>query len=257
MTTNPGAPKPSPAATARASSWAVAGVRAFDGTLGSLVPAVFPAYARVFHPAYRKTAKSDATPVRWSEIAATHERTMHALAQWHPINPPQGKNSGHTLDALAPRPGVWDDEPVVGALPSSVVTRLSGLLTRHTTTPGRCWLAIWEGYGDLDPRWRTAPSFDLPGRLMHLLAGPVAAAAFPLNDRPGAEPFRNLHPNLWWPADRAWCVATDVDMMTTYVGGSVAAIEALTGDPGLEALAATADDRVTWNSDTVNRTTGG
>jgi hypothetical protein len=34
--------------------WIVAGVRDFDYTVGSIVPAVFDAYARVFHPASRE-----------------------------------------------------------------------------------------------------------------------------------------------------------------------------------------------------------
>lgn len=257
MTTNPvaGPPKPVAAATAHASAWAVAGVRDFDGTVGSLVPAVFPAYARVFHPAYRRTAENDAAPVRWSEIAAAHNRTMHPLAQWRQLNPPlpgQSKNPGNALDSLPPRPGVWDDEPIVGAMPSSVASRLVALLARHTTTPGRCWLAVWEGYGDLARRWRAAPSFEVPGRVLHLLSGPVAAAAFPLGDQSWGEPFRNLYPSLWWPSDHAWCAATDVDMMTTYVGGGVAAIAAVVGDSGLEAHPVSVDDRITWDSDTVN-----
>ena len=82
--------------------------------------------------------------------------------------------------------------------------------------------------------------------------------AFPLTDErwPVAEPDRRLHPNLWWPADHAWCVATDVDMMTTYVGGSAETVAAVLADTGLEAHPVTADDAVTWDSDTVNRTTG-
>ena len=256
MTTNPvaSAPKPAPAATAHASAWAVAGVRKLDGTVGAIVPAGFPAYARVFHPAYRKTTENDAAPVWWREVATTHDRTMHAQAQWRAINPPLPgrKNPGNALDSLPPRPGVWDDEPIVGAMPASVAARLAALLTKHTTTPGRCWLAIWEGYGDLDPRWRAAPSFEVQGRTMHLLSGPAQAAAYPLNDQPWGEPFRNLYPSLWWPSDHAWCVVTDVDMMTTYVGGSAETIRALAEDPELEALPATVNDRITWDSDTVN-----
>ena len=54
-----------------------------------------------------------------------------------------------------------------------------------------------------------------------------------------ADAARNLAPepheqsaNLWWPADRAWCVVTDIDLTSTYVGGSAACIAELLGTPG-------------------------
>lgn len=189
---------------------------------------------------------------------------MHPLAQWRQINPPlPGETAnpekwGRDLGTLPARTGVWDDEPVLGAMPTSVAARLAALLTRFTGTPGRCWFAVWEGYGDLARRWTAGPRFDVPDRGMHLLVGPVASAAFPLADErwPLAEPDRQLHPNLWWPADHAWSVATDVDMMTTYVGGSAETVAAVLADTELEAHPVTVDDAVTWDSDTINRTTG-
>ena len=32
--------------------------------------------------------------------------------------------------------------------------------------------------------------------------------------------FLGHSPSIWWPEDRAWCVATDIDLFDTYVGGS-------------------------------------
>jgi len=43
--------------------------------------------------------------------------------------------------------------------------------------------------------------------------------------------------SLWWPADRAWLVATDIDGYSTYVGASHAAVEAVLADPDLDAVA--------------------
>jgi hypothetical protein len=39
------------AGDAKAAEWVMGGVRDFDGTVGSIVPSGFGAYARVFHPA--------------------------------------------------------------------------------------------------------------------------------------------------------------------------------------------------------------
>jgi hypothetical protein len=43
--------------------------------------------------------------------------------------------------------------------------------------------------------------------------------------------------SLWWPHDRAWLVATEIDGYLTYVGGSRGAIDAILVDPTLDAVA--------------------
>ena len=45
---------------------------------------------------------------------------------------------------------------------------------------------------------------------------------------------------MWWPADRAWFIATEVDGFSSYVGGSQAAIDDVLAAPALEAIAVTA-----------------
>jgi hypothetical protein len=52
-------------------------------------------------------------------------------------------------------------------------------------------------------------------------------------------------PNLWWPDDRAWCVASEIDFRSTYVGGSRALIDRVFDDERFEALPARLTDRVT------------
>ncbi len=99
------------------------------------------------------------------------------------------------------------------------------------------------------PAWRelvqSGAAFTLPNQEMRLLRGPLAAI----------EEFYELHrqpSNLWWPEDRAWCVGTDVDLMSTYVGGSSASIGAVLADDRLESLPVSVDQSVTWESDTIN-----
>jgi hypothetical protein len=97
--------------------------------------------------------------------------------------------------------------------------------------------------------WRdlvqSGAAFTLPDREMRLLRGPLAA----IDEFYG---FHRSPPSLWWPEDRAWCVATDVDLMSTYVGGSRASIGAVLADDRLESFPVHVDQRVTWDSDTVN-----
>jgi hypothetical protein len=58
--------------------------------------------------------------------------------------------------------------------------------------------------------------------------------------------------SIWLPEDRALCVATEVDMMWTYVGGAEACINEILTSDRLEAWQATTDDRVVIDGDLVN-----
>ena|SRR5579859_3244599 len=221
--------------------------------VGAVVPEGFEAYARIFHPA---RALHD-TEVRWSEVAAASGRTVHPEMQFHSI--------------AAPLPGrenaqwVWSGEPWTGTLSRRQAGALIPLLARNTSTPDRCWFCLWEGYGYLTggmavaylwpvdepkppPRLLRPPPPKLPKarvRLPHrvyvLFTGPVAQAE-------GWEDG----PNLWWPNDRAWCVASEIDFPYTYVGGSARLIQEILVDPSLEALPATIHDGITADRDTIN-----
>jgi hypothetical protein len=47
----------------------------------------------------------------------------------------------------------------------------------------------------------------------------------------GSLPGRYQSASLWWPNGRAWFVGTEIDLNSTYVGGSSLAIEALLATP--------------------------
>jgi hypothetical protein len=72
-----------------------------------------------------------------------------------------------------------------------------------------------------------------PDRGYHLLTGPVAAV------RVLPTPLEWRCASLWWPADRAWLVATGIDGYLTYVSGSRAAIDAVLAAHALDAVAVT------------------
>lgn len=204
--------------------------------VAAVVPRGFVAYARVLHPA---RALRDGRAVTWTEVAALHGRTPHAEMQWHAISRSPAGDVGAPPFA----------EPSRGHLPLAVARALVRVLRRHTATPGDCRFAVWEGWGGLDAerRWPGAARLRLPGRTYVLLGGPIEAALGSLS------PHHEQSASLWWPADRAWCVATEVDLMWTYVGGTRACIEDVLAEGDLEAWRATSDDRVDVDGDRVNR----
>jgi hypothetical protein len=61
-------------------------------------------------------------------------------------------------------------------------------------------------------------------------------------------------PNLFWPDDHAWCVATDQDLHSTYIGCSERAATDLLHDPRLETWPVNASDPISWDSDPINPT---
>jgi hypothetical protein len=213
---------------------ALAGQR--PGTVAALVPPVFEACARVFHPAVRYVGDDD-VDVPWAEVAAANGTAAHPLMQWASIT---GSADFLGEDNQSP---LWDDHPALGHLPEHVAATVAAVLRAATTSPEDCWFGLsahWDGR-------RSAPVLEVPGRSFLLVRGPVGLAAANLVPEPASQGA-----NAWWPADRAWFVATDIDLVTTYVGGSAAAIAALLASPAVETAPATADQGTTPGSDTVN-----
>jgi len=224
-------------------AWVLARVRNFDGTVGSLLPSGFDGYARLFHPAYRNTATAQDEEVTWRAVAQANGRTAHPGMEWVAIT-----GSWRYVQREV-QPGLWDHPPNTGSLPSRQTAQLAELLAAHTSTPAACWFAVWEGFGYLLPALDWAPRVAMPQRPMVLLSGPLHAATTSL-----ARPPWDQRASLWWPDDRAWCVATDVDSMSTYVVGSRQCIAALLDDDELEVLPVSAEQTVTWDGDRVNPT---
>ena len=89
-----------------------------------------------------------------------------------------------------------------------------------------------------------------PQRSFILFSGPLDAI-----DAFGRAGPPWLPPNLWWPDDRAWFVSTDIDLASTYVGGSRVCIDAILSAEEVEALPASVDDPLGVAADTINPST--
>lgn len=209
--------------------------------LGSLLPGVFPAYARVFHPATLRASGGAETPVRWSTIASWTGAAVHP-----------GMQFGNVAKLTYPYRPPWGAAPAAGALPAAEGGALVALLREFTTTPDTCYMCLWEGGGELEAhRYPDVPRVAGPGRNYFLFRGSLAAIPFP-GSFPGDYPGWRRSPNLWWPEDRAWCVATEIDLYDTYIGGGEGCIERILRCPSLEALPATIDLPVSAAADTIN-----
>ncbi len=222
-----------------------------SGIATSVVPGGFEAYARIFHPASR-TVGDEPVPVRWSEVAAWSGLPLRPDAQFPEIALPERL-------PVAPLP--WDTGPEEGTLSPAYAAALGEIL--FASEGGRLpWsFGVWHGFG-----WETSaaelsalsasPGADAPEReeVLAMLGDPVPTdvRAGPTAELPGREYFlysggpgdalalmesKHQTPNLWWPSDHSWCLATDIDLAWTYVGGSSSLVAELVSDPRLEALA--------------------
>lgn len=219
-----------------AADWMRPRLYGFAEDVGSVVPEGFDAYARLFHP----VNLGDGERHRWSDIARRNGRIVHPEMQLHMISRP--------LDA--PRSSVYRrgdrDDDAAGSLPPPERAELVELLRTETSTPDDCWFCVWEGFGCVDDSG-VSVRVELPQRSYLLARGPIERAF----DSFGSHPW-DQSPSLWWPEDRAWVVATEVDFAWTYVGGTAGLIERLLTDPALEVLPARLHDKPFFNSDVLN-----
>jgi hypothetical protein len=243
------------------------------GAVTLAVPSGYAAYARICHPA---TEGGDA-PVTWSQVASATGRTAHPLMQWHALV--------GSPDYLNFKGSLWPGgDPERGNLDEYSLEVLCGLLGRSTTDAERCFFAVWDGWswvhgGDVigrielvrpglvgtgsgsEPTARASAAFSaaelsrprlvLPGREYVLLSGPLSAAG-KIGDPGGLRGFEPRSPNLFWPADHAWCVASEIDFDSTLVGGTAELIRAILDEPGLDAWPVGPEDSLAYDADRIN-----
>jgi hypothetical protein len=192
------------------------------GYVGSFIPSGFDGYLRLLRPAYADVELTE--KVRWHEIATWSGRDLKGDSEFHSVAFPARPPS-------SPRP--WQGRGVPeGSMDASDLAALVAILSGFTTSGDDCWMGIWEGYGPiagLDVDDDHYPLVETANRSYHLLHGPVEEARDAHDDM-------GRGPNLLWPSDRAWCVATDIDMDSTLVGGSAELVAQLRACADVESV---------------------
>lgn len=236
------------------------------GAVTRTVPNGYPAYARICHPAVDRGGRL----VAWSEVARATGRQTHPVMQWHALV--------GSADYLNMEGSLWPgSDPERGNLIPEVLGPLCDLLAGHTATPEDCFFCLWEGWGWIDGNVTVlrastggaaigseepiAPAFSaeelsrprvhLPRRDYLLLAGSLAAA-LQIGCWVSADWFDPQSPNLFWPADQAWCVASEIDFDSTLLGGTTELIEAVLEAPTLDSWPVGPDDSLAFDADQLN-----
>ncbi len=196
-------------------AWVETALAATDGgtTVAAMVPTVFAAYARVLPPTYDPDG---VRRHRWPAIAAATGVPLTATTRF---------------DDLVAGSDRWG-RPSDGGLDARETAVLAEVLAGHTGTPEEAFFCLWEGFGlpETEAWAHRRARVRVPHRAYHLLTGPVSAAPV----LPTPVEWRCA--SLWWPADRAWLVATEIDGYLTFVGGNRAAVDAVLAAPALDAV---------------------
>lgn len=214
--------------------------------VGGVVPRGFEAYARILHPAWRLTGRPGnviRTPVRWSEIASTRGTQAHRLMQWRQVWALPVFDDP-VIDVCLKAGMAPIECPDEGRLPSAVADPLKNLLASDDMG----WFGVWYGYGTAyKSGLQKMGAIRTRDREWDLFRAPLSQLDFnflDVADEMGATA------NLIWPDDARWCIATEIDHMCTYVGGSQELISKVLHHEGLESYEAYPDDHA-W-LDTVN-----
>ena len=219
-----------------ATAWLAARLRPpSDMVVSSWIPGDFEAYARILHPV---EVREGSPPLRWADVACWSGLALTPSSSWPEIALAETARASEVpWTGQGPREGSLER---VDAL--ALVRVLSPL------TPGHCFFGVWEGYGggvtvratdagDAPRRVGGPALVTLPWRNYELFEGPVTGASC-------FETQSFQSPNLWWPADRSWCVASEIDLPWSYVAGTRRVINAVLGDEVLESQEVTAHDSI-------------
>ena len=189
-------------------------------TVAGIVPPAFPAVAQVLHP-WHEDGDPGGRPVRWSQVATRSGLpNVQALALTGEPGTPEAPGFGQHQHS--------------GELDWHTAGALVELLQPATSTPDDTFVAVWEGWGDVPAqRFPGAARLPVPYREHFLLRGPLQGVLRTIAVSPDARPVSGI----WWPADRAWIVRTEIDFAWTFVAGTRDLVTRLVGHPDLEAAA--------------------
>ena len=183
-----------------------------SNTVGALVPAGYATYARVGLPGWEPANRENGLP---------HE-VLVALAD--------DVGGGGAQSCLA---AYWAGHGWVngGGFIVAWVTDGAPVPDRAEREQIKAWASV-PGF---DASVLRGPKLRLPERAYVMLRGPLdSILAFgltsPLRD------FQYYTPDLLWPEDRSWFIATDTDLPSAYVGASAEHTAVILADPRISAV---------------------
>lgn len=224
------------------------------------IPGDYNFFLRILHP----VTDSAGASVSWSDVARATGRTPHREMQWHSI---VGSAVPHSLagaEWVGPRPCLGElEQPDLGVL--------SAIVADHTKHVDDCFFGFSMIYPEVEEAGPGSSLLKFPRREFVVLEGPLAhletnsitsepgadEMTAGSNDAEGGDPLMDVFwgraPNLMWPIDREWYVASEIDFDSTLVGGSKSLIEELMAETRLETWVMEPSDSLAEDADRINQ----
>ncbi|WP_457539630.1 hypothetical protein [Williamsia sp. R60] len=155
--------------------------------------------------------------VEWYELAVFGPTKFDAYARLRFMPDP----SDHDDADDEPDDGPSDDQAKVG--------RLCQLLRSATGTPDDCYFAIWAGWPNASDLMRRSARMQIPNRTYYLLHGPLSDFGQWGVRESGHNPAAFV-----WPADHAWCIASDVDQHWAGIGANTSTVNRILAQRDLD-----------------------
>jgi hypothetical protein len=195
----------------------------------------------------------------WAQLCSIGPSGFAGYARlFHPVSPDADEADSETF---------WGN--LEGHLDQEVLIRLLAVLERHTATSDECYFGLWEGFAEIEgspavmrfdgrtippafpPEVMAGPRLRIPAREYLLFRGPLTKAGqWGAADELPGEPREINSPNLIWPADHSWFVATEIDLPWTGIAGSTELIADLLADEALDVKATQpSPDLPYWRTD--------
>lgn len=181
-----------------------------------VVPRGFPAYVRIFHPAYRDRPVGTTWPplpvqrhrqawrafeqsgpqietqtATWTQTAAAMGTAVHPLVQWTALVAPGHTDATHGTFG---HDGWRYHRPPEGDLDAPTLSRTAAHLSSYTSTPTDGFVAVWDGWGGL-----LGFEADTPARLLLQSGTEVDPQHTAMLSRSLPEQFRGIFARKhWW-----------------------------------------------------------
>ncbi|WP_260681840.1 hypothetical protein [Gordonia rubripertincta] len=180
----------------------------------------------------RRDATDDvASGQAWKALALFGPPEFEAYARVRFRPDPDGPHQGVPREDFT--------QAVYAGYEHGIVARTCRALAAETRSSDDCYFAIWAGYPGVLSPLPGGPRMHIPNRDYHLYVGTLSdlkAWEQPLTHETPAL----LHdpPAFVWPADRAWCLASDVDPHWAGIGADTTTIRALTTRDDIDVVTA-------------------
>ncbi|WP_280276608.1 hypothetical protein [Nocardia wallacei] len=224
----------------------------------------------------------------WAEVAARNGRVMHPLVQWRKLTDDEDESAMSFDDGWEVGQSVegWFDPSLLAVLtvhlraatetPDKVTAGVWNGFGELNASAGTVFIASTDDDPQSIERERARIDAELAASVAPEIRRAVEAGPFlrwPGRDfllfdtslselaDPGwvhaaglgwTTDFPGVTPQLLWPADHAWVVATEIDFDSTIVAGSRALIDAVLGDERFEAFEINERSDLSWEGDTIN-----